>query len=57
MTLKTTFGIANKLNYKQNPDSPGPGQYEIKSLVGELPKFELMQLHEIKKKSSKPLHK
>lgn len=33
-------------------DSPGPGQYETKNQVGELPKFELNTFNLIKKKSS-----
>lgn len=45
----STFGLSKKLN-KVNDDIPGPGAYESKNLVGELPKFEQTIVVDKKKK-------
>lgn len=41
--LKTTFGLSSKFKKEQQDASPGPGHYESKTQVGELPKYELQQ--------------
>lgn len=45
----STFGLSKKLN-KVYDDIPGPGAYETKNLVGELPKFEQTIMVDKKKK-------
>lgn len=48
---KSTFGNSKKLNVIQEDEKPGPGSYEYKNYVGDLPKFEQPIVVDKKRKS------